>query len=121
MLKFLANILWFILGGFLQSLLWFLFGILWCITIIGIPVGMQCFKFAKVQLAPFGKKISYSTFKASSILLNILWIIFGGAELSAVNFTAGIALCLSIIGIPFGIQCFKLGILSLFPFGAEVS
>ena len=56
-MNFLGNVVWFFLGGIAQSFIWFLFGCLWSITIIGIPVGRQCFKLAKMQLAPFGKDI----------------------------------------------------------------
>ncbi|MGL5766867.1 MAG: YccF domain-containing protein [Sarcina sp.] len=119
-MKFLGNILWFIFGGFLQGLSWILIGVLWCITIIGIPVGLQCFKIAGLQFFPFGKEIVTHDDGAGSFLLNVLWLIFGGIWLAIGNLITGIVLCITIIGIPFGIQSFKLARLSLMPFGKEI-
>lgn len=117
--KFFGNIVWFILCGFISGLAWLFIGLFWCITIIGIPVGIQCFKLSCVSFFPFGKNIIIGE-KTSSILLNIFWIIFGGLELAIGYLIAGILLCCTIIGIPFGLQCFKLVKLSLLPFGAMI-
>jgi len=92
---------------------------LWSITIVGIPVGQQCFKFAKVSAAPFGKDIEF-TRRRGSLLLNVLWLIFGGVPLALEEVGVGIVLCLTIIGIPFGLQHFKLAELALRPFGARI-
>ena len=119
-MSFLGNVLWFLLCGLLLALGWALVGLLWCCTIVGIPVGVQCFKFAKLALAPFGKTITPGT-GAGSVLLNILWILFGGVELAITTAIIGLALCVTIIGIPFGMQCFKFAQLALFPFGAKVT
>ena len=108
----LGNLLWFIFGGALSGLSWCLAGCLWCITIIGIPVGMQCFKFAGLSFFPFGKEVQYGG-GAGSFLLNILWLILSGLPLAIEH-------CVTIIGIPFGLQHFKLAKLALMPFGAEV-
>lgn len=118
-MKLLGNILWFILGGFLFALGWFLIGLLLCITIIGIPFGKQCFKAAKLTLAPFGKEVT-SNFDAHPIA-NILWLIFVGWEMTIGYMITGIILCVTIIGIPFGLQWFKMGILALLPFGAKIT
>ena len=67
----LGNILWFILGGFLNSIGWLLTGVLWCITLVGIPIGIQCFKMAKLQLAPFGKEIITTNDGIGNFILNI--------------------------------------------------
>ena len=115
----LGNIIWFIFGGIFAGLGWYLVGLLWCVTIIGIPVGMQCFKFGTLSFFPFGKEIQYGG-GAGKFLLNILWLIFGGFELAVTHVVFGIILCCTIIGIPFGIQHFKLAKLALLPFGAEV-
>ncbi len=115
----LGNILWFVFGGFLQGLGWTLAGALWCLTIVGIPVGMQCFKFAKLAFFPFGKEVRYGG-GAGSLLLNILWLVVSGLPLAASSAVLGAVLCITIIGIPFGRQCFKLAKLALMPFGAEV-
>ena len=114
-----GNLLWFIFGGALSGLSWCLAGCLWCITIIGIPVGMQCFKFAGLSFFPFGKEVQYGG-GAGSFLLNILWLILSGLPLAIEHCVLGTLLCVTIIGIPFGLQHFKLAKLALMPFGAEV-
>lgn len=115
----LGNLLWLIFGGFLSGLSWLLFGLLWCITIVGIPVGVQCFKMAKLSFCPFGKEVIYCGGPVS-LLVNILWLIFGGIEMAMEFAVFGVLLCISIVGIPFGLQMFKLAKLALMPFGAEV-
>lgn len=116
----IGNIIWFILGGFVNSLVWLFWGVLWCLTIIGIPVGLQCFKMAKLQLAPFGKEVVSTNESGTNFILNILWIIFGGFSLCIANLISAVLLCISIIGIPFAIQSLKIAKLSLMPFGKEV-
>ena len=115
----LGNLLWFIFGGLLGGLSWCLAGCLWCITIVGIPVGMQCFKIASLGFFPFGKEVKYGG-GAASFLLNLLWLIFSGLPLALEHVVCGALLCVTIIGIPFGMQHFKLAKLALMPFGAEV-
>lgn len=119
-MRLLGNILWIILGGWLSALSWVIVGLLWCITVVGIPVGVQCFKLSSISLNPFGKEISYEGNGAGSFLLNVLWFLFGGIELAIGNFLTGILLCITIIGIPFGLQFFKIALLALRPFGAVV-
>ncbi len=115
----LGNIIWFVFSGFWTGLFWFFVGCLWCITIIGIPIGLQCFKIACLSLWPFGKEVYFGN-SSSNLLLNILWIIFGGIELAIVHVITGLILCVTIIGIPFARQSFKLAQLSLMPFGARI-
>ncbi len=115
----LGNLLWFIFGGFLSCLSWCLAGILWCITIVGIPIGVQCFKLAGLSLFPFGKEVRYGG-GAISTLVNIIWLIVSGLPLAVEFAILGCILCVTIIGIPFGLQMFKLAKLALMPFGAEV-
>lgn len=115
----LGNILWFLLGGFVSGISWFLAGCLWCITIVGIPVGVQCFKFAGLAFFPFGKEVEYGG-GVGSLVLNIFWIIFSGIPLAIESATMGVILCITIIGIPFGLQHFKIAKLALMPFGATV-
>ena len=120
-MRTLGNIIWVLLGGFLLSLSWCMAGLLCCITIIGIPLGKQCFKFAGLAMFPFGKEIVYpGGMGAGSLLLNILWLCFGGLPLAIESFTMGILFCITIIGIPFGKQHFKLARLALSPFGADI-
>ncbi len=118
-MSLIGNIIWFVFGGALAGLIWFLVGLLWCITFIGIPVGLQCFKIGCLSFFPFGKEVRPGG-GAGSLLLNILWIIFGGAELALTHAGFGLLLCVTIIGIPFGLQHFKLAMLALLPFGAQV-
>ncbi|SLM87257.1 POSSIBLE CONSERVED INTEGRAL MEMBRANE PROTEIN [Vagococcus fluvialis bH819] len=98
---------------------WFIAGCLWCVTIIGIPVGLQCFKIAGLSLWPFGKKVVYGT-SSMSFLVNIIWLLVSGWVLALGHVISGILLCITIIGIPFGKQSFKLAQLALMPFGARV-
>ena len=118
-MAFLGNLLWFLFGGLIGGLGWTLAGCLWCITIVGIPVGLQCFKFAGLAFFPFGKEIVYGggTF---SVLVNIIWLLLSGLELAIGYVVLGCLWCITILGIPFGKQCFKLAKLALMPFGASV-
>ena len=115
----LGNVIWFLCGGVILGLSWLLTGCLWCITIIGIPVGMQCFKFAALSFFPFGKEITYGG-GAGSLLLNIIWLLFSGLPLAIESALLGCLLCITIIGIPFGLQHFKIAKLALMPFGSVV-
>lgn len=118
-MNFLGNLIWLLLGGLVQGIGWFLAGVIWCITIIGIPIGLQCFKFASISFTPFGKDIHYGG-GAGSFLLNIIWLIITGIPMAIVSVISGVLMCLTIIGIPFGLQSFKMAKLALMPFGAEV-
>ncbi|MBQ4164475.1 MAG: YccF domain-containing protein [Turicibacter sp.] len=117
----LGNIIWIICGGLVNSFIWCFVGCLWCLTIIGIPVGKQCFKLAKLQLAPFGKEVVTVNTSGGTFLLNVLWLIFGGLELALANLISALLLTVTIVGIPFALQALKLAMLSLMPFGKEVN
>ena len=118
-MRIIGNILWIIFGGLLSALGWILAGCLWCITLIGIPIGLQCFKLSSISLNPFGKEVRYEG-GAVSFILNVLWFIFSGLELALGNFLLGVLLCITIVGIPFGKQFFKIARVALCPFGAVV-
>lgn len=118
-MSFIGNLLWFIFGGFIGSVSWFIIGAFWCVTIIGIPVGLQCFKMAGLSLWPFNKEVVYSD-STGSFLLNVFWLLFSGWILALEYIIGGILLTITIIGIPFAKQSFKLARLSLMPFGARV-
>ena len=118
-MKTLGNMLWFLFGGLLSGLSWWIAGLLWCVTVVGIPIGRQCFKFAKLSFSPFGKEIRYNGGVVST-LVNLLWMIFSGLPMALENALFGLLWCVTIVGIPFGKQFFKLAQLSLMPFGAEV-
>lgn len=97
----LGNILWFLFGGLWTGLSWVAAGVLWCITIVGIPIGKQCFKFAKLAFFPFGKEVEYGG-SAVSVVCNIFWLIFSGIPMAVEAAVLGAVLCVTIIGIPFG-------------------
>lgn len=117
--NFLCNVIWFIFAGIWLTLAWALVGVLWRVTIVGIPIGVQCFKVARLALAPFGTEVEYGG-HFGSLLLNVLWIVFGGLELCIVALVAGAVCCITIVGIPAGIQSFKFAKLTLMPFGSSV-
>ena len=117
-MRLIGNIIWIVFGGLISALLWIVCGLLLCITIIGIPFGVQCFKFAKLSFAPFGKKVKLDYFDHP--IVNTIWVLLFGWELFLVQMFAGLVCCLSIVGIPVGIQAFKFSVLSLAPFGAAV-
>ena len=118
-MRLIGNILWMLLGGLISAFLWVVVGSLWCITIVGIPVGIQCFKLSSLSLSPFGKEVVYEG-EAVSFILNVIWFLAGGEVLALINFVFGLILCPTIIGIPFGKQFFKIAKLALTPFGARV-
>ena len=115
----LGNLIWFIFGGFLSGLFWIIAGCLCCITVIGIPLGLQCFKFASLAFLPFGKEVTFGG-GAPSLLANIIWLLICGLPMAVVNAVTGCLYCITIIGIPFGLQFFKIAKLALMPFGADV-
>ena len=92
---------------------------MWSITIIGLPVGKQCFKFAALAACPFGKEIVYGG-GAGSLILNIFWMILTGIPMALESLVMGVLLCITIIGIPFGLQHFKMAKLALMPFGSQI-
>ena len=119
-MRTIGNIIWILFGGIFTALGWVIAGILFYITIIGIPLGRQAFKMASLSLAPFGKTIVYGG-GAPSLLANIVWVVIIGIW-EALAFAIGGALfCITVVGIPFGLQLFKMAKLSLFPFGATVT
>lgn len=118
-MRTIGNILWFLFGGLITGLMWWFFGVLWCISIVGIPVGVQCFKLASMSFWPFKKEVVYEG-GAMSFIVNVIWFFIGGLELAATHLLFGALWCITIVGIPFGMQFFKLAKLSLAPFGAVV-
>ena len=120
-MKLIGNLLWLMLGGIIISLIWLVIGLLLCVTIIGIPFGVQCFKIAGFVLWPFGRDIIPGGFGVMGALGNIIWILVCGIEFAAAHLICGVLLCITIIGIPFAFQHFKLAKLSLIPFGAQIN
>ena len=118
-MRTIGNLLWFIFGGFISGLAWMLAGLLCCITVIGIPLGRQCFKFSSLSFWPFGKEVYYGG-GAPSTLANIVWLVCCGFLMAILNAVFGLLWCITIVGIPFGKQFFKIAKLALTPFGAKV-
>lgn len=118
-MKILANLLWDIFGGLISAILWAVFGVIWCCTVVGIPFGLFCFKMAGLVLWPFGRELDYDG-KISSLVLDIIWIILTGCELALVHLVFGAILCCTIVGIPFGIQHFKLAVMCMLPVGTKI-
>ena len=118
-MSLLGNIIWFVFGGILLGLAYIFFGLLYCITIVGIPFGYQLMKIGLYAMHPFGKSPTFDPVPMGclSLVFNILWIIFGGIELAIAHLIVGAVVCVTIIGIPFGMQHFKLAKLAILPFG----
>lgn len=120
-MNFIGNIIWLIFGGIIGALLWVIAGLLVCLTIIGIPFGIQCFKIAGFVLWPFGRQVGIGSFGVLGLIGNILWILLLGWELFVAHLVIGAVLCVTIIGIPFGLQHFKLALLAIMPFGSKIT
>ena len=122
-MKFIGNILWLVLGGLLIALYYWFAGILTCITIIGIPFGVQLIKIGTFALWPFGHEVTPGKDDSGclSIIMNVIWILLGGVEIALLHLTFGLLCCITIVGIPFGLQHFKRTLLALMPFGKEIS
>jgi uncharacterized membrane protein YccF (DUF307 family) len=118
----LGNLIWLFLGGLFSALGYVVGGFILCLTVIGIPFGLQCFKLASFILWPFGREAVSTSSSGGCLvtLLNIIWIIFGGLWIAVVHIVFGLLLCITIIGIPFGRQHFKLIEISLMPFGKQI-
>lgn len=118
-MSFLGNILWIICGGFAVALEYFAAGISLCCTIIGIPFGIQMFKLGLMSLFPFGQQTVTQPSGNGCIysIFNIIWMFTGGLVIAFTHLLFGVLLCITIIGIPFGKQHFKLMSLALWPFG----
>jgi uncharacterized membrane protein YccF (DUF307 family) len=118
-LRTLLNLLWVVLGGgFIIWLEYAVVGLLLCITVIGIPFGLQCFKVAAIGLWPFGKNIERDpTVPFFGTLGNIVWFVLAGLWIFLSHICLAIGLAVTIIGIPFSIQHIKLALLAIWPFG----
>jgi uncharacterized membrane protein YccF (DUF307 family) len=120
-MRLILNVLWFVLSGVWTAIAYAVAGLLMCITIIGIPFGVQAFKLAGYALWPFGRALAPTGRRPGlSLIGNVLWFILAGWWLALVHLLTGIALCLTIIGIPLGIASFKLAGAALVPFGKEI-
>lgn len=118
----LMNVLWLVLGGIFTAVEYVIASLLLMITIVGIPFGMQTMKMAGLALWPFGKEVRSGERSGGClyVLMNVLWILLGGIWISISHLVFGLLLCATIIGIPFGLQHFKLAGLALTPFGKDI-
>ncbi|HEX2936775.1 MAG TPA: YccF domain-containing protein [Bacteroidales bacterium] len=121
-MKILGNIIWLLFGGILIAVEYFVSSILLIVTIIGIPFGLQTLKLAGLALWPFGREARYkeSASGCLSTIMNIIWILIGGIWISLSHVAFGLLLFITIVGIPFAMQHFKLAGLALTPFGREI-
>ena len=121
-MKTIGNIIWLIFGGLLTAVEYILASLVMMITIIGIPFGLQTLKLGILALWPFGKTVTDSGGSSGCLclLMNIIWIFIAGFWICLTHFVFGLLLCITIIGIPFGRQHFKMAALALTPFGKEI-
>ncbi len=120
-MKTIGNALWFLLCGVWLGIAYLVAGLLACVTIIGIPFGIQSFKLAGYVMWPFGRQLVESSgHRFSKGVMNIVWIVIGGFWLALTHLLFGIVLCLTIIGIPFGLKNFSMARLAMFPFDFSV-
>ncbi len=122
MLRLLGNIIWLVFGGLLLAIEYFIAGLILCVTIIGIPFGLQAMKLGVLALLPFGNTtvISPQSNGLLSLVMNIIWLVLGGIVIALSHLALGLFFCITIIGIPFGLQHFKLMVVALVPFGRKI-
>ena len=117
-LHVLSCIIWILCGGIEMALLWYIIGLILCISIVGIPFGLECFKLARFSFLPVGKTVEWNYKKYP--IANMIWAIIGGWVMALIYLLFGIANCITLIGIPTGIRCFRIMKLAIFPFGAKI-
>jgi len=121
-MRVFGNLIWLIFGGIIIAIEYFIGSIILMITIVGIPFGIQTLKMAALALWPFGRETRVHD-RASGclyILMNVIWLLTGGLWIAATHVLFGVLLCITIIGIPFGLQHFKLTAIALSPFGRDI-
>jgi len=121
-MNLLGNLIWLIFGGLITALEYFISSIALMVTIIGIPFGLQTIKLGIMALWPFGQNVRHRETSSGclNLIMNILWILIGGIWISLTHLAFGVLLAITIIGLPFARQHFKLAQLALTPFGYEV-
>ncbi len=120
-MKTILNVIWLVLSGFWLALGYVAAGIVCCILIVTIPFGIASFRIASYALWPFGRTIvDKPGAGAGSVIGNVIWVVFAGLWLAIAHIVSGIALCITIIGIPFGIANFKMVPISLVPLGKDI-
>ena len=121
-MSLIGNILWLVFGGFVAGVLYILGGLLLCLTIVGIPFGLQTIKIGIATFAPFGKEVveSPSANGVLPVLFNVIWVLLFGWEIAIAHLTSALLLAITIIGLPFAKQHLKLVVVSLLPFGHDL-
>lgn len=121
-MNFLGNLIWLVFGGIITAIEYFVASLLLILTIVGIPFGLQTLKLGMLALWPFGSTTVQRPMKTGCLytLMNIIWIFVGGIWIAVTHFLFGILLSITIIGIPWGRQHFKLAGLALTPFGRDI-
>lgn len=121
-MSLLLNIIWFFLGGFFIAFAYVFGGVILCLTIIGIPFGIQCLKLSTLGLAPFGQEIRETVPPggAIAVIMNIIWIFFAGLSLAIAHLILAAFFAITIIGLPFAVQHLKMTRLAILPFGFRV-
>lgn len=124
-MRLLLNVLWVIFGGGLVIFLEYaLAGALLCLTVVGIPFGLQCFKIARLGIWPFGRDIGSSSGTlfggGVSLVMNVVWLVLAGVWIFLSHLALGLALAVTLIGLPFAFQHLKLAMLALAPFGQRI-
>ena len=117
-----GNIFWLLLGGIVIAIIYYVVGLLMCITLIGIPFGVQLFKLGTYSLWPFGHELVDGPNEPGciSVFMNLIWILCGWWEIAILHFAFGLLFCITIVGIPWGLKHFKLAIATVFPFGKVI-
>lgn len=121
-MNFLGNLIWLVFGGIIIAIEYFIGSLVLMITIVGIPFGIQTLKMASLSLWPFGRDTVVHS-RASGclyLIMNIIWLLTGGIWIALTHAVFGVLLCITIIGIPFGLQHFKLTAIALSPFGRDI-
>jgi len=121
-MKSLGNIIWLIFGGLLIAIIYFAVGLVMCITIIGIPFGIQLFKLGGYALWPFGRELVNGPGEPGciSVVMNLIWILLGWWEIALIHLVCAFFLAITIIGIPWALQHLKMALNAVFPFGKEI-
>jgi uncharacterized membrane protein YccF (DUF307 family) len=122
-MRILGNLIWLLFGGLAIFLEYIIAGGLLCITVVGIPFGLQLFKLGVLALWPFGRSIEYMNYAPGclSTVMNVIWLFTGGICITLTHFFFGILLGITVVGIPWARQHFKLASLALTPFGRRIA
>ena len=121
-MRFLGNLIWLIFGGFIIAIEYLVGSIILMLTIVGIPFGIQTLKMSALAIWPFGRdtRVHERASGCLYILMNVIWLLCGGLWIAITHALFGLLLCITIIGIPFGLQHFKLTAIALNPFGRDI-